>query len=259
MKLMMKSLIAGLAVALISGCASGPSKEDILKEQLRLAEMRAEMLEKQKEAQEEILEEKLDDVPDWYMNPPAPDATGLYGVGMASSNNLSVAIKKARLAADFEVAQQMEQELSGLEQQFVGDSNGIAREQYQSAVERFVAAVPMMGQEVAEQEVSVIDGKYTAYILSRLSFDQMDRMAERQKRGVEGTSEMKEAFMMLRERVEATQTRSTTTKPKADNSDASGSEKPAESAKAPQSGSQASASPLAQIGAQQVQALMTAE
>jgi hypothetical protein len=127
---------------------------------------------------------------------------------MASSNSLAVAMKKARLAADFEVAQKMEQELSGIEQQFTGDSNGMAREQYQSAVERFVAAVPMMGQEVAEQEISVIDGKYTAYILSRLSFDQMDRMAERQKRQIEGTSEMKEAFTMLRERVEATTTRS---------------------------------------------------
>ncbi len=235
MNILIKSMMAVLAVTVVTGCASGPSNEDILEEQLRLAEMRAEALEQQKEIQEDQLIEKLDDLPGWYMNPPAPDVSGLYGVGMASSSSLSVAIKKARLVADFEVAQQMEQELSGLEQQFTGDSNGTAREQYQSAIERFVAAVPMMGQEVAKQEVSVIDGKYTAYVMSRLSFDQMDRMAERRNRQVEGTSEMKEAFTMLRERVEATRTRSTTSQPQEPaKQDESGSEEAprAESAKA---------------------------
>lgn len=208
MNTILKSVFGMALVATVSGCANGPSKEDILKEQLKLAEMRAEMLEKQQDQQEEVLKGKLADVPDWYLDPPVADPTGVYGVGTSSSNNMSVALKKARLQADFEVAQQMDQELSGLEQLFTGDSNGMSRSQYQSAVERFVAAVPMVGQEVAEQEVSVIDGKYTAYVLSRLSFDRMDRMLERQNSQEAGSTEMKEAFATLRERVERSKAQS---------------------------------------------------
>lgn len=250
MKNVMKSTMAVLAIAVVTGCASGPSREDILEEQLRLAEMRAEALEHQKELKEAVLEEKLDDVPGWYLDAPNPDVTGLYGVGMASSTDLSVALKKARLTADFEVAQQMKQELSGLEQQFTADSNGMARNQYQSAVERFVAAVPMMGQEVAEQEVSIIDGKYTAYVLTRLSFDQMDRMAERQNKQAEGTTEMKEAFTMLRERVEATRTQSS----------GGSSSKPAETGKqGAQSAGESKEKTVSQIDVRDMETFMPAE
>ena len=209
MNTILKSVIGMALVATVSGCASGPSKEDLLKEQLKLAEMRAEMLARQQDQQENVLKEKLADVPGWYFDPPVADPTGVYGVGMASSNDMSVALKKARLQADFEVAQQMNQELSGLEQLFTGDSNGMSRSQYKSAVERFVAAVPMVGQEIAEQDVSVIDGKYTAYVLSRLSFDRMDRMLERQSNSKDtGSTEMTEAFAILRERVESSKAQS---------------------------------------------------
>jgi len=96
---------------------------------------------------------------------------------------------------------QLQQELSGLEKDFATDSNGSASVKYQAAVERFVSAVPMAGQEVAEQEVVVMDGKYNAYVLSRLSFDQMDRMLERRMTAAEDLSRMKQAFAELRERV----------------------------------------------------------
>jgi hypothetical protein len=75
MKTTIKIGMSVLAVSLFAGCASGPSSEDILKEQLRLAEMRADAVETAKELQEEKLEEKLDDVPDWYLNPPHSDTT----------------------------------------------------------------------------------------------------------------------------------------------------------------------------------------
>lgn len=200
-----KGILAILTVSLLSGCASGPSREDILEEQLRLAELRAAAAEKAKERENERLAAKLEDIPDWYLDPPEPDISGLYGVGTGTSNDLGVALKKARLVADYEVAQQLEQELSGLEQLFTGDSYGMSQTQYQIAIERFVGAVDMKGQEVADQQVSVIDGKYTAYVLSRLSFDQMDRMTDRQNQQQASTIQMKAAFRMLRERVEASQ------------------------------------------------------
>ena len=45
------------------------------------------------------------------------------------------------------------------------------------------------------------EGKYHAFVLSRLSFDQMDRMLERRMTAAEDLSRMKQAFAELRERV----------------------------------------------------------
>ena len=170
-----KISFAFAVVTTLAGCASGPDRMELAEQQAEPEQLRYEQAK--------------------------ADATGIYGVGTAKSNDLQVALKKARLTADFELAQQLQQELSGLEKDFSTDSNGSASVKYQAAVERFVSAVPMAGQEVAEQEVVIMDGKYNAFVLSRLSFDQMDRMLERRMTAAEDLSRMKQAFAELRERV----------------------------------------------------------
>ncbi|QCF28078.1 hypothetical protein [Hydrocarboniclastica marina] len=202
----MKASFAALAVTVISGCASTPDRIELAEEQARLSELRYEQAQSAAAREDERLRSAMDNLPGWFLEPPQPDVGGIYGVGSAQSNDLQVALKKARLTADFELAQQLEQELSGLEKDFAADSNGSANVQYQAAVERFVSAVPMAGQEVAEQKVVVADGMYTAYVLSRLSFDQMDRMLDRRKQNAEDLTRMEQAFAELRERVEASET-----------------------------------------------------
>ncbi len=198
------TVFAAFVVAgLVSGCASNPSALDLAKEQARLEAERAAMLEAQLERQNEMLEDQLSEIPDWVIEPPRPDAAGIYGVGIAESSNVAVVMKKARLQAEFDLASQMKQEISGIEQQFTEDSTGNeANLRFESAVERFVNSVELAGQEIVEQEVVVGGGKYNGYVLMRLSFDSMERMLE-ERNNMEGYDRMKAAFKELRERVEA--------------------------------------------------------
>lgn len=203
MKMNIAVVASALSVGLLSGCASNPSALDLAEQQAELEAERAEMLAEQLERKNEMLEESLSNVPDWVIEPPKPDVTGIYGVGIAESSNVAVVMKKARLQAEYDLAAQMEQEISGLDQQFIEDSTGNeANLRFQSAVERFVNSVEIAGQEIVEQEVSVSNGKYDGYVLMRLSFDSMERMLE-ERNNMEGYDRMKAAFKELRERVEA--------------------------------------------------------
>jgi len=205
MNMKMSVVASALSIGLISGCASNPSALDLAEQQAALEAQRAEMLAEQQERENEKLAESLSNIPDWAIDPPNPDVTGIYGVGIAESSNVAVVMKKARLQAEFDLAAQMQQEISGLEQQFTEDSTGNeANLRFESAVERFVNSVEIAGQEIVEQEIAVADGKYNGYVLMRLSFDSMERMLE-QRNNMEGYDRMKEAFKELRERIEASE------------------------------------------------------
>lgn len=205
MKMKFPMIASVLSVLVMTGCASNPSALDLAESQAELEAQRAELLAEKLERQNEKLEDSLDNVPGWAIEPPQPDVTGIYGVGIAESSNVAVVMKKARLQAEFELAQQMQQEISGLEQQFTEDGTGNeANLRFESAVERFVNSVEIAGQEVVEQEINVDEGKYNGYVLMRLSFDSMERMLE-QRNSMEGYDRMKAAFKQLRERIEASE------------------------------------------------------
>ncbi|MBU2952320.1 LPP20 family lipoprotein [Marinobacter sp. F3R08] len=196
-------VVSALSIGLLGGCASNQSALDLAEQQAEIEAERAEMLAELMELKNEQLEESLSNVPDWVIEPPKPDVAGIYGVGVAESSNVAVVMKKARLQAEYELAAQMKQEISGLDQQFIEDSSGNdANLRFQSAVERFVNSVEIAGQEIVEQEVDVSNGKYDGYVLMRLSFDSMERMLE-ERNNMEGYDRMKAAFKELRERVEA--------------------------------------------------------
>lgn len=205
MKMKFPMIASVLSVLVMTGCASNPSALDLAERQAELEAQRAELLAEKLERQNEKLEDSLDNVPGWAIQPPQPDVTGIYGVGIAESSNVAVVMKKARLQAEFELAQQMQQEISGLEQQFTEDGTGNeANLRFESAVERFVNSVEIAGQEVVEQDINVAEGKYNGYVLMRLSFDSMERMLE-QRNSMEGYDRMKAAFKQLRERIEASE------------------------------------------------------
>lgn len=203
------SVVSVVSVVLLSGCASQSPQIEIEELQAELEAQRASQLEQSQERKNEQLNESLDIVPSWVIAPPKPDVTGIYGVGLAESSNLNMVMKKARLQAEFEIAQQMAQEISGLEQQFSEDATGNeANLRFESVVERFVNSVEIAGQEIVEQDVKVANGKYNGFVLMRLSFDSMERMLE-ERSTMEGYDRMKAAFKALRERIEASETTTT--------------------------------------------------
>ena len=107
MKMKFPMIASVLSVLVMTGCASNPSALDLAESQAELEAQRAELLAEKLERQNEKLEDSLDNVPGWAIEPPQPDVTGIYGVGIAESSNVAVVMKKARLQAEFELAQQM--------------------------------------------------------------------------------------------------------------------------------------------------------
>ncbi|WP_223073631.1 hypothetical protein [Vreelandella utahensis] len=157
-------------------------------------------------AKEKRLSEQLETLPEWALEPPKADGNGFYGVGIARSESMSAAMDKAGLKADFELAKQVRQRVSGLSKDYTADngSTGTIDERFEQAVERLVLPVNMAGQQVVKQEMRVVDGEFSAVVLKQLSFDRMEQMLAKHQ-SVAGVGAMSSAFEELRARIEATE------------------------------------------------------
>ena len=191
--------ILAITVAL-GGCASAPDHTDAMKQRLELEHMQRQAQDQRRDAREERLEERIESFPSWVTETPQADSDGVYGVGVARSTNTSAARDKASLKADFDIAQQLKQQMSGLTKDFTADDNGTGSQQFEQVVERFVAAVEMSGQETVKTEMMVVDGKISVAVLSHLSFDRMEQMLARQS-DLKGQDRMAKAVEELRDRV----------------------------------------------------------
>lgn len=197
--------ICGVATTIVlGGCASSPDHTEAVKERMEIEKMQRQLEAKRKEEREKRLQEQVDTLPAWVTEKPKPDSSGLYGVGVARSTDLTAALDKSSLKADFEIAQQFKQQMSGLSKGYINDRNGLSSQEFEQAVERFVSAVDMSGQQIVKQDISVVDGKYSSAVLSYLSFDRMEHMLFQQDK-LQGSDQMEQAFEELRERVKEDQ------------------------------------------------------
>lgn len=178
----------------LAGCASTPqTAAEITKDQLEAQAIKNEV-------EQEKAQAVLASVPQWVINPPKPDATGVYGVGVGESSKLQLAIKKSGLNAQYELAKSLGQELSGNEQSYLRDSSTGTTEQYTQLIDSLVAEIPMQGFEVVQQELVTLDGKFTSYQLMKMPYEQFNRALE--SRGASSQQEeIKEAFTALQERI----------------------------------------------------------
>tara|TARA_B100000424_G_scaffold270992_1_gene272019 strand:+ start:12489 stop:13193 length:705 start_codon:yes stop_codon:yes gene_type:complete len=166
---MIKQTLLPIAVAtLLVGC-SGPSMQELAEDRVEADQVLAEGAAERRSEQQERNEDFLGDVPDWALEPPAADTQYLYAVGMAESSKLALALRKAKLTGDFSLAQEVRQELSGMEKLYESETNAsIPLSQYTLVVDRFVERVHLKEEEVVHQEVVPIDGRYHAFMLLRL-------------------------------------------------------------------------------------------
>jgi hypothetical protein len=161
---------------------------------------------KAKAAQTEVVTENmqkhLKKVPDWAVSPPEPDTKGIFASGIGESDNLSTAIKKARLEAEFGLAKLYSQELSGSERQYESDGDSISNRRFVGLIDKLVASVPVVGFSNVKQEVFADNGKYHAFVLLKLPYAEFNRVLD-EKRAVETKREMKEAFDELESRLQS--------------------------------------------------------
>ncbi|OLQ72206.1 hypothetical protein BIT28_24615 [Photobacterium proteolyticum] len=194
---MKKTLIALTSVSLltISGCSSAPTATELAEDQIKAEQVIAD-------AKQEKAEKQLSNIPDWVLNPPQNDVTGVYGIGIAESSKLNIAIKKATLNAQFELAKAFNQEMSGNEKSFIQESNSGVTEQYTQLIDTIVDNVPMGGYVTVRQEAVTNDGKFTVYKLMKLTYEQAQKAA--QKASMQSTDDkIKNAFRELEERLDS--------------------------------------------------------
>ena len=174
--------IASVASIALIGCASKPTAESVQKDQLKAEELRAKAdatKAEKRQAQNQVF---IEAIPQWALQPPNPDASGMYAVGSAESQSLSVAQKKAMLDAEFGLAKQYRQELSGSERSFTQERNDQSlSSQYTQLIDKLVTRVPVVGFEVVKQEVRSIQGTFHSWILLKLPYAQFNKVLQEQR------------------------------------------------------------------------------
>ncbi|MDC8832971.1 hypothetical protein [Alteromonas gilva] len=178
---MKKTLLLTVVTGLfLGGCAS--SNGDLANRLEELEEQRLDVQEAREEVMQEQREEEIEAAPDWVLEPPQSDGTGMYGVGIAKSKSLSHVIKAARLQAEFDLAKMYKQELSGSERAFErGNSDGDVVTQTEFLIDKLVDSVPIVGYEVIEQVVKPIRGVNHAYVLLKLPFDAFNKVLQQER------------------------------------------------------------------------------
>lgn len=186
-----------LCIALMmAGCASDPVETYVEHQQ-----------DLQKQAVSDA-QAKLASVPDWYLNPPKNDALGIMGVGAASSKDMHHALKKARLQAEFELAKNYRQELSGSERVYERENGmGTLVQTSQFLIDKLVDSVPIVGYDMVDQKIQVLpDGQFQAYSLLKLPYDEFNKVLQSIKLDSQDAREL-EAFNDLERRLEAKRNR----------------------------------------------------
>lgn len=171
-KLTLLSLLVG---AVLTGCASAPDAAYIAKQEAEAQQIRNNAWTQRVQKEQEGAISRIKHTPLWVINPPKSDEEGVFAVGMGESKKLDVALKIASLNAQFGLAKNYKQELSGSEQLYTLDNgNAGVTEQYKQLIDNLVDSVSVVGYRVVEQEIIAIDGKMNAYVLLKLPFDKFN-------------------------------------------------------------------------------------
>ena len=183
-----------IAVAALSGCTSNNVKE------------RYEAIETVKVKQEEIKSDKMDEqiasIPDWFLDVPAPDGKGVFGVGAGESNRPAFALKAAELQAKFELAKNFKQVVSGQERSYqdqVGD--GDVQTKINILIDSLVEEMNVAGFERIKRTVTNVGGRANAYVLLRMPYEEYNH-ALRSLRAKGIDEKMEVAFNQLEKRLD---------------------------------------------------------
>lgn len=191
-----------LALSLyLAGCSSSPTASDLATEQAKAEKTRYKSQLEMKALRSSEIENRLNEYPEWSINPPSADATGIYGIGVGVDQDIRIAMKKAQLYAEFEVATQMKQLLSGSERDYTSSSNSVAtKSKYTLLIDKLVAEAPVVGYDTVKRYVAPIDGTTHAFVLIKMPYAQYNKSLQQlQSEGFD--KESNAAFGELQERL----------------------------------------------------------
>ena len=178
-------LLSMVAVATMTACSSNQAVDPTVamnQRLLQLEEQQYEMQQIRNQREQEKREREILALPEWVEAPPDADSTGFYGVGIAQSRNLNHSRRAARLQAEFELAKQSRQELSGSERSFEqGNADGDVNLQTTFLIDQIVDSVPVVGYQIVDQKIHSMDGQVYTYVLLKLPYDQFNIALQQQR------------------------------------------------------------------------------
>ncbi len=179
-RLTMSVVVGGLLLA-SGGCTSKTTAYSMAQDEAKVAQLKANAEKQREDVAQKKLQTEIAKTPDWAVNPPRADATGMYAVGSADSSSLRLSIAQARLRAEFGLAKLYKKELTGSERDFQRDSGGDAlRVRYQSLIDELVKA-SIVGEETIKQKTQAINGRAYAWVLMKLPYDEFNTVLKEQR------------------------------------------------------------------------------
>ncbi|WP_144379616.1 hypothetical protein [Photobacterium toruni] len=156
------TLITMLSIGLI-GCSTSP------------LERHEKLVEKQFEQREDRVDEVIDNIPDWYVQVPQPTGSGFYAAGTSTGRLLKTSVMKSTLDAEFALAKQYKQLVSGNERSFVRESgegdNAQLQSEAQQVVDKLVKEVDLSGYKVIDKLIQKEGVTYRSYVLLYMPYD----------------------------------------------------------------------------------------
>ena len=193
------AVIVGCAVAL-GACSTAAEKR--AKERESVSELQEKIQERSERRENKRKQAFINEVPEWAMEAPPADSSGVYAVGAGDSDKLTTAVRIADLQAQYGLASQLDAEISGSERLFEEDRGaGKPLSRYRQLIDKLVAEVPVVGLEVVEKEVIPLQGRYHAFVLLKMPYEAFNNVLQAKRAEAAGSS-MDEAFDDLERRIE---------------------------------------------------------
>ena len=185
----------------LHGCASQKAANELAAEQAKASKIQLKADNQRQNIAQEKAQNTLEQFPSWALQVPAPDATGVYAIGIGDSDKVPIAIKKAQLEAEYGLAKLYNQELAGSERSSQQDNGNGSRSQYTALISKLVDYVPVVGFQIIKQDIKAIDGKFNAFILMKLPYEEFNKVLQQQKQKSQGAQD-KAVFDDLEKRLE---------------------------------------------------------
>lgn len=121
--------------------------------------------------------ETLKKMPDWYLSPPSGEES-LYAAATMVSNDVQMAVQKARVQAQAMLSEQLGQKLGSMTKQFREEA-GAADNSYMiestTQVVKSVTKQTLVGAELAKKDIQEDKGAWRAYVLMSLPLGDANR------------------------------------------------------------------------------------
>lgn len=199
MKLTLCSIFCTTVLLATTGCSS--PGERMAAEQVKSEQIREDADQARRDRLTKKMETELDEVvPDWFLNPPKMDGTGVYGVGTATSKDLGFAVRKAKQLALYESAKVLKHEITGQERSMQRDNgvDGDIANRTEMLVDSFTNRVDASGFEVVKNEVKAYNGQFYSFALVKVPFEAYNEILRRNKDPL--ANEFKQLFADLEKR-----------------------------------------------------------